>query len=153
MNLNFDSLIKNEDVIKVARRASQKFSYYLSSDEIESCILSAIWKASKKYKEDAGTKFTTYLYRGVVMECLSQNKFNNNLRKMKQVHNNIPQQKNDTEIVDIMDEISLCDNSKLIVDYYLLNKSVKELSEEYNVCGETIRLRLKKNLNIIKNTK
>lgn len=151
MNMSFDSLINNDDVIKIAKSASQKFSYYLSKDEIENCILNAIWKASKKYDNKVGTKFTTYLYRGVIMECLTQNKFNNNLKRMKCIHNNIPQNKNNLQFIETIDQISKYENGKLLIEYYLLNKTVKELAKEYKVCGETIRLRLKKTINKIKN--
>lgn len=148
MNIKFEDLIKNEDVIKVAKNASMRFSYALSKDEIDTCILNAIWKAAEKYNKDFGVKFTTYLHRGVIIECLSQKKFNKG-RGYSQLHNNIPS-KIKTNRIDLIDELEKCDDPDLLIDYYIGNKTIKELASEKNVCGETIRLRIKKSVNKIK---
>lgn len=149
MNIKFEDLIKDENVIKVAKNASTKFSYTLSKDEIETCILNAIWKASKKYDENFGVKFTTYLHRGVVMECLSQAKFNQNKILMK-LHSNIICKNNKPNKVELMDQLEKCGNPQLLIDYYIGNKTIKELALEHKVCGETIRLKIKKSINKIK---
>lgn len=142
---NFDKLLEDENIVKIARRAAAGFAKSLSRDEIYTCILNAIWKASNKFDPELGAKFTTYLYNGVIMECLTQQKFNSN-KNTSQIHNNIPENKNFSDSFELMDNIDQCEDPQLIIDYYFNNKSIKEIAQEMGVCGETIRLKIKKNL-------
>lgn len=142
---NFEKLLEDENVIKIAKRAAASFCNSLSKDEIYTCILNALWKASERHDPDKGSKFTTYLYNGVVMECLTQQKFNSS-KLTTQIHNNIPERRNFTDNIELMDNICECDDPQVIIDYYFNNKSIKEIADEMGVCGETIRLKIKKNL-------
>ena len=73
--------VTQEDLEKIASKASHSFLRVLTSEEVEICVMNALWKAAEKYDESSGCKFTTYFYNGVVMECLSQKKFNLNNTK------------------------------------------------------------------------
>ena len=68
--------IDGQDVFKILKKACSTFRFSLSQDEMTTCCINALWKAVDKYQVDSKCKFTTYLYKGVVMECLSQKKFN-----------------------------------------------------------------------------
>jgi predicted DNA-binding protein YlxM (UPF0122 family) len=50
-----------------------------------------------------------------------------------------------------MDNIAACDEPQLIIDHYFNNKSIKEIAQESGVSGETIRLKIKKNLKKLHN--
>jgi DNA-directed RNA polymerase specialized sigma subunit len=143
-NKGIDDCLKNEDVIRVANKAASSFSNVLSRDEMQTCILSALWKAKNKYIEGSKCKFTSYVHRGVVFECLTQRKFN--LAKTNQLNFNVPDRKNDLERIDMLDEIQQCDDPELIYDRFYKNMTIKEIAKSRGVCGETIRIRLKKNL-------
>lgn len=144
-----DEMLQDQDIVKIARKASIKFINQLNEDEIYTCIINALWKAIKKYDPNFGSKFTTYLYNGVIMECLTQQKFNSNLKRHSQIQS-VQDKKSLIPTVDIIDEISKCDDPIIIYDYFFNNKSIKEIAKENNVCGETIRLKIKKNLKKIK---
>lgn len=146
---SLETLMVDENIIKIAKSASARFNTTLSKDEIYTCVLNAIWKASERHDPERGTKFTTYLYNGIIMECLTQQKFNKN-KSIAKLHDNIPEYINRAENIDLMDEIQNCDNPSLIIDYYFNNKSIKEIAQEQGVSGETIRLKLKKNLEKLK---
>lgn len=146
---SLETLMVDENIVKIAKSASSRFSSTLSKDEIYTCVLNAIWKASERHDPERGTKFTTYLYNGIIMECLTQQKFNKN-KSVAKLHDNIPEYINRAEIIDLMDEIQNCDNPSIIIDYYFNNKSIKEIAQEQGVSGETIRLKLKKNLEKLK---
>jgi len=145
-----EELLCDQNVVKIARKASIRFNKQLNEDEIYTCILNALWKAIKKYDPNFGSKFTTYLYNGVIMECLTQQKFNSNLKYHPHIHN-VQDGRNYISNIDILDYISKCEHPDIIYDYYFNNKSIKEIAKENNVCGETIRLRIKKNLKKFKN--
>jgi len=135
------------DLERIASKASYSFLGILSADEIESCILSAFWKASEKFNSAKNTKFTTYFYNGVVMECLSQKKFNLN-RPTYKIYENIASSDNKSlDSIDMLDEINThCDDPELILNRFYKNMSVREIASIRGVCSETIRIKIKKNL-------
>ena len=76
MNKKIEKYLNDSDVMNIAYSAASSFATVLSQDEIQSCILNALWRAAERYNKRNGTKFTSYLHMGVVYECLSQRKFN-----------------------------------------------------------------------------
>ena len=146
---SYEHYLNDIEVMKVAQNAASSFRHILSQDEIKSCILNALLRAVKKYDKRSKAKFTSYLHNGVVFECLSQRKFN--LKQTKSLHSNITDSRNPFEEVETRDLIeSVCDDPSLIFDRFYGNMTIKELSKNRNVCGETIRIRLHKNLEKIK---
>ena len=150
MKNNIEEYLNNQDVIKVANGAAQSFKNILSQDEIKNCILNAIWKASKTFDPKSNTKFTSYVHRGVVYECLSQRKFNLN-KSTSPLTISIPDHRNAFETIDMMDLIKrVCEDPELVIDRFYKDMTIKELAKNRKVCGETIRTRLQKNLQKIK---
>jgi DNA-directed RNA polymerase specialized sigma subunit len=173
-SMNIDEKLKDQDLMRIARSAANSFTSVLSQDEIENCILTALWKATNKYDENSNTKFSTFLYNGVKMECLTQRKFNlshsnknsrsknakkqyplrfttktkqSSSRRNDGLHkNNIEDPHNYVETVDMIDEIKNLPDPDLVFDRFYKNMTIKELANKREVCGETIRIRLKKNL-------
>jgi len=135
------------DLEKIAGKASYSFLGVLTPEEIESCILSAFWKASEKFNNKKNCKFTTYFYKGVVMECLSQKKFNVN-KPTYRIYENILYSKNrDVDSIDMIDEINThCDDPDIMYNRFYKNMSVSEIASSRGVCSETIRIKIKKNL-------
>ena len=144
MNNTIEDYLSNDDIIKVANKAASSFSGILSRDEIQSCILSALWKAKRRYKQGGKCKLTSFIHRGVVFECLTQRKFN--LVKTSQLTISVPDKRNDIEQVDMLDQIQQCDDPELIYDRFYKSMTINEIAKDRGVCGETIRIRLKKNL-------
>ena len=140
--------IDTDDVVKILQKACSTFRYALSQDEVSSCCITALWKAIDRYTNDSKCKFTTYLFKGVQMECLSQKKFNKDkLSFGGKVHSNMQDTKCHYEHVDMLDEINFaCEDPSLIFDRFYNNMTIKEIAENRGVCGETIRIRLNKNL-------
>jgi len=135
------------DLERIASKASYSFLGVLSELEIESCILNAYWKAASRYTTGKNTKFTTFFYKGVLMECLTQKKFNLN-RPTHRVYENIAYKNNDQiDTIDMLDEINThCDDPELIMQRFYKNMSVREIASKRGVSGETIRIKIKKNL-------
>lgn len=146
---SYEHYVNDVEVMKVAQNAASSFRNVLSPDEIKSCILNAILRAVKKYDKRSKTKFTSYLHNGVVFECLSQRKFNRN--NNNQLHTNISDHRDEVSDFETRDLIeSVCDDPSLVIDRFYGNMTIKELAEKRSVCGETIRIRLNKNLEKIK---
>lgn len=145
--------LANESVMRVAHKAASTFSKSLSPQEIENCIVTAIWRASNKFEESKGTKFTSYLHRGVVFECLTQRKSNKSLGRQAFSLGSSEDPVDYFNSVDMIDAIkSKCEDPELVIDRFYLNLTYKELAAKHGVVEETIRQRLKKNLNKLKST-
>ncbi len=167
-NWVFDELVSTADIIKIAKRAASSFRESLSPEEIETCMINAVYKALDRYQSGSKCKFTTYLYKGVQMECLTQKKFNikGKRRSLKSVttgtislhkiSNSEFSLSDDVDYqaeTDMADEINnVCEDPQLIFDRFYKNMSIKEIAKTRNVCGETIRLKIKKNLKKLRNS-
>ncbi len=148
-----EELLKDTDIMKVSQSAAFPFRKSLTEDEIENCIYNAVWRASKMYDTTKGTKLTSYIHRGVKFECLSQKKVNSSGKISIDCVNHIASKKHSGfERVDMIDEISKCEDPMLIYDRFYRNMTVNEIADNLGVCGETVRIRLRKNLKMIKNS-
>lgn len=146
MSKKIDKYLNDPDVMRIAHSAASTFYPSLSRDEIQSCILNALWRASNRYNKRNKIKFTSYLYNGVVFECLSQRKFNKS-KRVSTLNENSEDKYNPVDEIDMMDTINTkCEDPELIIDRFYNNMTIKELAKSRGVCGETIRIRLKKNL-------
>jgi len=149
-----EELIKDSDIASISQKAASSFRGVLSDDEIDSCIKNAVWKASSKFNPKEKTKFTSFLYKGVKFECSGQARLNRrkkacSLSKFDKAVN-INDNFNGFNRIDMLDEISVCEDPMLIYDRFYRNMTIKELADMHNVCGETIRNRIEKNLKKIK---
>tara|TARA_Y100000004_G_scaffold160670_1_gene188244 strand:- start:661 stop:1176 length:516 start_codon:yes stop_codon:yes gene_type:complete len=142
-----DPKLTKGDLERIASKASYSFLGVLSEQEVESCILNAYWKATSRYSSKKNTKFTTFFYKGVLMECLTQKKFNLN-KPSYRIYENIAYKNNqDIEKIDMLDEIKThCDDPDLLLERFYQNMSVREIAKSRGVSGETIRIKIKKNL-------
>ena len=144
---NITKDVTQEDLEKIASKASHSFLKVLTCEEVEICVLNALWKAVEKYNPSSGCKFTTYFYNGVVMECLSQKKFNLNNTNSKIYENILSSNNKNIDTIDMLDEIeTCCDDPTLILDRFYKNMSVKEIALARGVCSESIRIKINKNL-------
>ena len=138
-----------EDIYKISKKAASTFLSVLPEDEISTCILNAIWKALEKYdfQSTSRCKFTTYLYKGGVMECLSRKKFNCQNPTFRIYENIISENNKDIDTIDMLEEIKhQCDDASLIYDRFYKNMTIKEIAAVRGVCNETIRVKINKNL-------
>ena len=149
MNKEIVEKLENNDVVGITAKAASSFMSVLSRDEIKTCILNAVWKALKKYNSEAGCKFTTYLYRGVVMACLTQQKFNSSQR-CQSLKLDYPDPTDYEFKAEMLDMVENCDDPDLMYYRYYKNMTIKEMAQQRGVCGETIRIKIKKNLKKLK---
>lgn len=146
-----EKYLNNEDVMKVAYKAASTFSKVLSQDEIKSCVMNALWKADANYDEANTTKFTSYLHKGVVFECLTQRKFNQRKGGEKTLSHLIGDKRDYFSAIDFKDAIDTkCDDPTLIYDKFYKDMTFEEMGKERGVCGERIRQRVEKNLAILR---
>jgi len=156
VSMKFEEVLKNEDFFSIAKKATRTFSDDLSQDEIKTCIMSAMWQATNKFDESRNIKFSTYLYQSVLYECLKQkkylvkenNKIHSNLNNLKNIVNG--RVYNEIQKIEMLDEINSCSDPDIIYDKFYNNLSLKDIAIKHNISKETVRYKLKKNLNSLK---
>lgn len=145
-----EEAMNNEDIVNIMFKASNRFSNYLDEDIIHTCHLNALWKCFLNFDPSRNTKFTTYLYRGVFIECVKELKFHNKMQNHQPLHANMPSCSEPSIMVDIMDELSNDEERSLVIDKYA-NLTIEEIANKRSYSRETARKRLKKIYKKIKN--
>lgn len=144
--------INNTDIQKIMAKACKSFSSQLDLEEIYTCKINALWKSLKNFKPEKKTKFTTYLYQGVYIECLKELKFKHkSKRSAGKLHENLSRPNNiDIAIIDILDEAENQEELNLLKDK-ISNMTINEIAKTTEYSRETVRKRLKKISDRIKN--
>lgn len=144
IEMNIENALKDKDITKIMIKASNSFKSQLDSDEIYTCKLNALWKAIKNFNPDKNTKFTTYLYQGVFIECLKELKFKQkSSRCNKRLHNNMPSNNANLLYIDMLDEAKTDEERQLMIDK-ISNQTINEMASTRAYSRETVRKKLKK---------
>lgn len=144
LNTKIEEALKNKDITKIMNKASSRFTNQLDMDTIYTCQINALWKAFLHFKPEKNTKFTTYLYNGVFIECLKETKFQNkSKRSNKKLHENIDNNRDDFFMIDLLDELKTTEEKDLIIDK-MSNMTIQEMADKRNISRETVRKRIKK---------
>lgn len=136
--------MSDQEITKVMHKASRSFLKQLDTDEIYTCQINALWKSIKNFKESKNTKFTTYLYTGVVIECIKNLKFNSKYsKKSKFLHDNIPTNKSNKFMIDLLDEAQNETELEILI-HRSERKTIEEIGKIMGKSRETIRKQIKK---------
>ena len=151
MNDRIIEIMQDAALLKIANKAASRFYSAMTKEEINSCIINAVWKALQKYQEDSDCKFSSYLYIGVLMECQAFYKKNIYKKEFSYTTNTDDVYKT-LEYVDMMDEIfTYCEDPDIIYDRYYKNMTIQEIANQRQKSGQTIRVKIKKDLQRLKN--
>jgi RNA polymerase sigma factor (sigma-70 family) len=163
MNYVFDELINDKEIQNIGYKAALKFKRQLDKEEIDSCFMTALWKACKAYDPNYNApekmaSFKTFFYKGVLFECMKLTKSNN---AFKENINKIKNSKNINKIRGFYEESSLKDtenqdfglnqkDSDVLIQRFWQGKSLKELANQNNISQQAMKKRINKILNKIK---
>jgi|LakMenEpi12Oct12_1017442.scaffolds.fasta_scaffold00034_6 DNA-directed RNA polymerase specialized sigma24 family protein len=145
LDVKIDIAMKDKDIVNIMNKACSLFYRQLDSDTLYTCKINALWKSLLNYDENKNTKFTTYLYKGVLIECLKAAKFEKKSKDLhnKMLHVNVAGKDNPIHIIDILDELKTQEEKDLILDK-LANMTIQEMADKRNYSRETVRKKLKK---------
>lgn len=141
--------LEDSNVTKVMHKACRSFTKQLDPDEIHTCQLNALWKAIKNFDNKKKTKFTTYLYTGVMIECIKNVKFNNKSKGSKSLHDNIADDQDNNIMLEILDEAENDTEYEILV-HRSQRKTIEEIGKIMGSSRETIRKKIKKMENRIR---
>ena len=160
METKLKKVLNDKQTMNLANYAASGYSSSLTKDEIENCIYNAVWNALDKFDESKGTKFSTFLHKGVRLQCQKRLNFNKRYKTVNYYEDSVSHKFNSNiknEIYsqdlkfEIKDEIENCEDPDILYDRYYNNMTLTEIAEKKNTSYETIRNKIKKNLKIIKN--
>ena len=147
LNTNIEKALQNRDYQRVMQKATNKFRKSLDSDTLETCQLHGLWHSLENFDASYGVKFTTYLFKGVFIECVKAAKFQKRHRRysVDRMHDNIPsgQSMSDIAMVDLLDEIDHASDPEMLKER-AAGLTISEISDSRAVSRETVRKRLKK---------
>lgn len=144
INTKIENALRDKNIINIMNKASKKFTNQLDSDSIYTCHIHALWKAFLHFDPSRNVKFTTYLYKGVFIECLKEIRFVNKNKGTRKLHDNIMDDHDLIFMIDILD--GLCDEDKeIILDKYA-NMTIEEMALKRNNNRETTRKKIKNTL-------
>jgi RNA polymerase sigma factor (sigma-70 family) len=144
IDTKIENALQNKDIVNIMHKASKRFTNQLDKDTIYTCQINALWKAFVNFKPEKNTKFTTYLFSGVFIECLKEIKFKNKYSKnTSKLHDNIAKNNEGYLLIDILDELSSEEDKQLLLDK-ISNMTIQEMADKRNISRETVRKRLKK---------
>lgn len=159
METKLNEVLENKETMNIANYAASGYSSALTKDEIQNCIYNAVWNALGKFDESKGAKFSTFLHRGVRLQCQKRLNFNKRY-KSTQYYEDSVFSKSNTKLknqiysqdlkYEIKDEVENCEDPDIIYDRFYKNMTLNEIAQKKNTSYETIRNKIKKNLNIIK---
>jgi len=149
IDTKIEQALKDKNIIRIMNKASNSFRKQLDTDSIYTCQMNALWKAFLNFKEEKNTKFTTYLYNGVFIECIKEVKFINKSRSNRKLHNNISNNCADSMLIDLLDELEDEESKSLIIDK-ISNLTIEEMAKKRNSNRETTRKKLNKAIGKIK---
>jgi DNA-directed RNA polymerase specialized sigma24 family protein len=152
LNVKIEKALRDKDITKIMNKASKRFNNTLDQDSIYTCQLNALWKSFVNFKPNKNTKFTTYLYRGVFIECLKEVKFLNKSKFVNcKLHDNIQSCGDDTKLMfEILDEIESDEDKEIVLDR-ISRMTINEIAQKNGVSRETVRKKLKKITSIFRN--
>ena len=159
MEAQLKKVLEDKETMNIANYAASGYSSSLTKDEIENCIYNAVWNALDKFDESKGAKFSTFLHRGVRLQCQKRLNFNKRYKTTNyyedsvcsKINKNINQEIYSQDLkFEIKDEIENCEDPDILYDRYYNNMTLTEIANKKNTSYETIRNKIKKNLKIIK---
>lgn len=144
IDTKIENALKDKNIVKIMNKASYTFRNQLDSDIIYTCQINALWKAFKNFKPEKSTKFTTYLYNGVYIECIKEVKFLNKFNRLsgRKLHDNIVDNDDNFLFMQIMDELTDEEERDIILDK-ISKMTINEMSKKRNINRETMRKKLK----------
>lgn len=148
-NVEYEEALNTIDYIRIMDAAASRFKNILDPDEIHRCKLIALWDTLRTWRP-TGRKFTSFLYIKVRWECIRSIKQQCEDKVDSLYGYEPPDCDSNPDMADILDVLTP-DLRDMVQKRYLESMTLREISEYYGLCHETIRRRLKQAIEILQN--
>ena len=146
-NEDFEKALKNSKNRLIMEKACAPFRRSIDRDELYRCQLMALWNSLSDWNPNRGTQFGSFLYQRVRWTCLKVV----NEQKNSPL-NNFTIEKTEKKLfkTDELLENLPYDLKDIVIKRYIFGMTLREISEIYQCCHETVRRKIKKALKIVK---
>ena len=144
--------MKDPNIIALTKSVTRRYRKSLRVDDIQSCVLVALSRAILNFDPSKNSKFTTYLHKGLKIECLTQIKKNKLMPRLSSKSVSKVDEKSEMPIkmIEVMDEIDRLKDGHLVVDKYLNNYTCKEIGDKNGLHAESVRVKIKKTIETLR---
>ena len=151
LNQELKKALDDKDIVNVANSAAKKYVNILSKDEIQDCIMNGVWYSLQRFDESRGVKFTTFVHKGVVIQCQKRIKFNTRQRSLDLIPECTKCSSDFRLKIEMQDEVDNCEDQSIIYDRFYKNMTLDEMAKVRHVTPQTIRNKISKNISQIRN--
>jgi len=140
----FERVYNDEDCKLIMANAAKTFYKTLGKDEIETCKIMAIMKSLELFDPSKGVKYETFLYRGVILQCLTSLSFLKKHWRNRLALCKVNKQKDDfylnkdLETLEIKECIKHIKDGDLLVKHYIEGYSITSIADELKVSRQAI---------------
>lgn len=146
-DLAFEQALKDTNNKLIMDKACASFRNVIEHDELYRCKLIALWEAMQKWNPE-GRKFTSFLYQKVRWECLKTVQIQRKRTYFPILREEACQPWSDfSELIEVLPS----DMQDMLVKRYIYNMTLREISQFYGTCHETIRRKINRAIKILKN--
>lgn len=148
--------MEDKELMNVAYSSGLRYKESLTLDEIENCIINALWRTAEKYDDEREDKckIETYIYNGVNLECLN---YLERVVRPKQfppergtISRHINSVYHSEEDIDCIDELEHSHDPELMFGRFYENYTLQELGDQRGISKQAISKKIEKNLELIK---
>lgn len=150
IDIKFEEKWNSQDVQNIMNKVTNRYKRNVDHDDIDSIKMNTLWNCLKKYDEDKGTKFTSYLYQQLSYAMKNEVKGKRheyNVEAVEKVDTNIISKMEILDIVTGLDE----EDSEILQQRFFYNMTMKEIGKTNGYSRETARRRLKNAVRLCKN--
>lgn len=147
-NAEYEAALSTIDNIKIMDAAAAIFRNKLDKDELYRCKLIALWDTLRTWRP-TGRKFTSFLYKKVQWECIRSLK-QQSKHKTVPMFSDVSDAPINLDILDILDGLTP-DLKDMMHKRYMQSMTLREISQYYDACPETIRRKLLQAIKILQN--
>jgi len=148
---------KDMNNVRIINKCLSKYAFCLDPDELHECGLHGLWKALE-YHDYSRQKFTNSLYTHVRWACLirmrDKRKYKNTLSLDMLPDSGMDAYEDKSfdkvDMHDAINSLNKCER-RMVTDYYINNKKMKEIGTEVNLSKERVRQRINDSLKVLNN--
>lgn len=149
----FDESLKSVDYSRILKKVScRKLRGLYSKEEIESTMMTTLWKCVKGYNKNKNVKFTTYLYFSIRRNV--NRLYSKKIKSLKdrQLIENLHayNDNNKREVFEILESVKDINKESydILIQKFYYNMTNREIGEIYGCTGEAARKKVKKALEL-----
>jgi RNA polymerase sigma factor (sigma-70 family) len=156
LNASMEELNKDQQKNRrIMRKVMSKYSSMIPQEDLESIALEALWRCLSYHEEGKNKSFTSNLWTFVKWEC--ERELRRRRKKTGETSTisingfsdfNLPKECSNEDIAHVRECINLLPefDKKLVTEYFIEKRTMKEIGEIHNFSKETARQNIKKAL-------